>query len=385
MIRTLSLGLVSVALCVVIAGCGDRRHKFGQGAAPLNRDVLSVYQVLQRDYLYPQNIPPDPSAFATVSSLLAALNDPFTFELTPQQAAQSTSGTVQGQFGFSIARLSTFVYVNAIDPSGPAYLAGLRRNDVVRTLNALTLGPQTTDAEIAAQLAPANLPMTATAGPTVTRTITIARASFTSTSVEEQSIDATTHYVRIDHFVDTSIDPRGPTGELEAILKKFPSKTRWVVDMRWNSGGFLHRACEVTDLFAPSGRIVTIRDRNGTEFFSCDAVAGGAGEGKQVVVLQNKASASSSELVAAALRPLAGAKIAGEQSFGKGVSQRVYAYPDGGQLLVVGFQITDPLGGTWHVVGVTPDLTVTLDPVKLQDGKDSQLEAGLGLIGVTVP
>jgi carboxyl-terminal processing protease len=373
--------LILLVLLVLPACSDDRRARYGQAPATVNRDVLSVYNVLQTNYLYPDKIPKDPSAFATVTDLLNALNDPFTFELTPPQAARSTTGTVQGDFGFSIARLTTFVYVNTIDPSGPSFQAGLRRNDVVRTMNGLTITPTTTDAELVAAFAPSTMSITVTRGPTTTVTFNFARASFTSTSVEEQSVDATTHYVRIGHFVDTSIDPRGPTGELEKILQQNASKTRWILDLRWNSGGFLHRACEVSDFFATSGRIVTIRDRNGVVFFQCDATSGGTGEGKSLAVLQNGQSASSSELAAAALRALGGAKIVGEKSFGKGVSQRIFTYPDGGQLLVVGFELFDPNGASWHVTGITPDVTVPLDPQKLLDGRDSQLEAGLTAVG----
>lgn len=368
-------------LLLALPACSDGKRRFFQGPAPLTRDVSSVYALLKTNYLYPDKIPADPSAFATVDDLIKALNDPFTFELSPASAAQNTQGTVQGQFGFSIARLSTFVYVSAIDPAGPAYAAGLRRNDIVRSIGTLTLTPTTTDAELVSALAPQSITMTVTRGPATSLNLSLTRANFTSASVEEVSIDTLTHYVRIGHFVDTSVDPLGPTGELGAILNRNPTKTRWVIDLRWNTGGFLHRACEVADFFVPSGRLLTMKDKNGVTFFSFDAAAGGAGEGRSLVVLQNGQSASSSEVLAAAVRALVGAKIAGEKSFGKGVSQRVYAYPDGGQLLLVSFQLFDPLGGTWHTTGITPDATVALDPQKLQDGVDSQLEGALSLLG----
>lgn len=375
--------ILVVTLGLLLSACNDGRSKYYQTPATITRDVPSVYGVMQQYYLHPENLPPE-SQVSSVSSLIAALNDPFTFELSPPQAAQTTNGTNQGAYGLSVAHLSTFIYVNAVDPSGPAWQAGLRRNDVVRQIGTLVLTDTTTDTEIVNALAPQSLTMSVTRGPTPL-SFSMTRASFTSTSVEEESIDATTHYTRIDHFVETSVDPRGPTGELEKILQRNTQKTHWVLDLRWNTGGFLDRAAEIADLFIPNGRVLEMRDRTGAVVTFTDAVPGGPGEGKQLVVLVNALSASSSEVVTAAVRSLNAGKAVGDKTFGKGVSQRVFQYPDGGQLLLVSFQLFDANGSSWHGVGITPDVVQPLDPQKLLDGHDSQLEAALNVLGVPAP
>jgi carboxyl-terminal processing protease len=378
MVRSHGRFLVIGALLVLAAcGHGGSSTQISEAPIPINDDVTSVFNALQTYYLYPQNIPPSPAAFATVSSLVAALNDPFTFLITPPQAAQLTTGSVSGSFGLNVARLSTFVYVNAIDPSGPAWGAGLRRNDVITAVDGVAVTASLTDAEIANAFAPLNITVSAFRGPSTQLGVSLTRASFTTTSVEDESIDTLTHYVRIGEFVGSSINPGGPLGELQAILQKNPTQTRWVIDLRWDTGGFLLQAAQIADLFIPTGTILTLRDKTGFATSIFNAAPGSPYEGYSIVVLVNGQSASASEVLAQSLHVLRGVKLVGTQTFGKGVSQRVFQFPDGGQLLMVSFQMFDANNFTWQKIGLAPDVNVPLDPVQLQNGVDSQLQAAL--------
>ncbi len=379
MVRPHGRALVVAAL-VVLAACGRGGSSSGisQAPIPINDDVTSVFNALETYYLYPQNIPQNPSSFATVSSLVAALNDPFTFLLAPPQVAQLTTGSFSGSFGLNVARLSTFVYVNTIDPSGPAWGAGLRRNDVITAVDGVAVTASLTDTEITNAFAPMTITVSAFRGPGTQLGVSLTRATFTTTSVEDESIDALTHYVRIGEFVGASVNPTGPLGELQAILQKNPTQTRWVIDLRWDTGGFLLQASQIADLFIPTGTVLTLRDKNGFADTIYNASPGSPYEGYSLVVLVNGESASASEVLAQSLHVLKGVKLVGTQSFGKGVSQRVFSFPDGGELLMVSFKMFDANGFSWQGVGLTPDVVVPLDPVQLQNGVDSQLQAALG-------
>ena len=372
--------IVVVVSLVALAACGSKRSgsaQFGQAPASLDDDVPSVYQALETYYLYPQNIPANPSSFATVSSLVAALNDPFTFVLAPQQAAQSSQGSNQGVFGLGVAPLGTFVYVCSIDPSGPAWAAGLRRNDIILSVDGVTLTSSSSTSDIQNALAPSTVTVTLFRGSQAPLSLTMTRASFTTTAVEDESLDPLTHYVRIGEFVDASVNPQGPVGELAAILRRNPTQTRWVIDLRWDTGGYLDQAAQIADLFIASGAIVTLRDKNNDVFASYSASPGGPGDGFSLVVLVNGDSASASEVLADSLRVLKGVRLVGTQTFGKGVSQRVFAFPDGGELLMVSFRMYDANNFCWQGVGLTPDVVSPLDPTQLEGGQDSQLQAAL--------
>lgn len=95
-----------------------------------------------------------------------------------------------------------------------------------------------------------------------------------------------------------------------------------ILDLRFNPGGLLTSAIEVSDLFLTDGRIVSTRGRNIPER-TWDAVKEGTFEGFPMVILVNKYSASASEIVSACLQDHKRAIVIGERTWGKGSVQNV--------------------------------------------------------------
>ena len=101
-----------------------------------------------------------------------------------------------------------------------------------------------------------------------------------------------------------------------------------ILDLRFNPGGLLNSAIEVSNLFISSGRIVSTKGRNTPERV-WDAHKNGAFEGFPMVVLVNRYSASASEIVSACLQDHKRAVIMGERTWGKGSVQNVIELEDG--------------------------------------------------------
>ncbi|OVE80251.1 hypothetical protein BVY01_00520 [bacterium I07] len=118
-----------------------------------------------------------------------------------------------------------------------------------------------------------------------------------------------------------------------------------VLDLRNNGGGYLDAAVEVCDQFLPSGkRIVYTKGRvDGSfrEFFATDRATHPLAP---VVVLINRISASASEIVAGCLQDWDRGLILGETSFGKGLVQSQYRFPDGSALLMTTARYYTPSG-----------------------------------------
>src|SRR5262249_1468787 len=75
-----------------------------------------------------------------------------------------------------------------------------------------------------------------------------------------------------------------------------------------------------------------------------------------VVVLINGGSASSSEIVAAALQDIGRAVVVGSTSYGKGTVQTVLRLPNDGELTLTLAQLVAPAGYLSHDHGVVPNL-----------------------------
>lgn len=123
---------------------------------------------------------------------------------------------------------------------------------------------------------------------------------------------------------------RDTAAELQRVLTQLKSENMrgLILDLRFDPGGLLSAAIEVSDLFISQGRIVSTKGRNSPER-TWDAHKEGTFEGFPMVVLVNRLSASASEIVAACLQDHKRAVIVGERTWGKGSVQNVVELEDG--------------------------------------------------------
>jgi carboxyl-terminal processing protease len=90
-------------------------------------------------------------------------------------------------------------------------------------------------------------------------------------------------------------------------------------------------------------------------------------------------TASAAELLAAALRDGAGARLVGSRSAGKGVGQKALLLADGSGLSLTRFRILAPSGRSWHGAGLVPDLAA--EQPEGAPGEDAALRAAQALLG----
>lgn len=193
-------------------------------------------------------------------------------------------------------------------------------------------------------------------------------------------------YVRLIQFTDTT------SRELSTAISQMQAQglRGLILDLRFNPGGLLNEAVNVSDLFLNAGKIVSTRNRFG-EIDGIRSARPGSPLGDiPVVVLINQGSASASEIVSGALQDYASmdgrnrlnALILGERSFGKGSVQRVW--PLAGDMAAM--KLTTeyyllPSGRAIHrrpgdlVWGVQPDMEVDMLPSQVADALDIRQRA----------
>lgn len=132
-------------------------------------------------------------------------------------------------------------------------------------------------------------------------------------------------YVRVTRFTEKTVD------ELKTALAWLSERDcrGLVLDLRDDLGGLLESAVQVSDLFVPSGTIVSIRGREGEAGRTFTASGDAPYANWKMVVLVNHNTASASEIVAACLQDHGRAAIVGERTFGKGSVQDVIPLEDG--------------------------------------------------------
>ena len=135
-------------------------------------------------------------------------------------------------------------------------------------------------------------------------------------------------YIRLTAF------GRHTAGELRRVLRDLVEDDLGglVLDLRFNPGGLLSAAIEVSDLFIRSGRIVSTASRN-TPTRSWDARPAGTLPEFPLAILVNRHSASASEIVAACLQDHGRAVVVGDRTWGKGSVQNVVELEEGASAL----------------------------------------------------
>ncbi len=131
-------------------------------------------------------------------------------------------------------------------------------------------------------------------------------------------------YIRITSF------SRHTEEDLREAMRRLKEKglRALVIDLRFNPGGLLTSAVEISDMFISDGVIVSTRGRNTPENVRRASKAD-TFEGFPMAVLVNRYSASASEIVSACLQDHKRAKIIGERTWGKGSVQNIINLEEG--------------------------------------------------------
>ena len=121
-------------------------------------------------------------------------------------------------------------------------------------------------------------------------------------------------------------DYKSTTRDVRRLLEEFKTKNvdAVVVDLRWNGGGSLTEAVNMTGLFIDQGPVVQVKGSDGRTQPYKDPEPGLVWEGPLVVMI-NKFSASASEIFAGAIQDYGRGIVIGDQStHGKGTVQQLF-------------------------------------------------------------
>lgn len=209
------------------------------------------------------------------------------------------------------------------------------------------------------------------------------RSNIRIESVTSKMLDGDVGYVRISKFSEnTTTDLRRAVMRLRSDGMK-----ALVLDLRFNTGGLLREAIDVSDMFLDKGATIVstkgrLRNQNREYRAATDPLVR-----VPVFVLTNRGSASASEIVAGALQDHHVAVVlgpAGSNTYGKGSVQTIEALehsmeedkngnPRSSALRLTTARYYTPSGRTIHQLGITPDIGVPLP----QGHETELLERGL--------
>jgi carboxyl-terminal processing protease len=164
-------------------------------------------------------------------------------------------------------------------------------------------------------------------------------------------------------FIQINSFSRGTSDELLKSLSKLKYSSGVILDLRNNPGGLLEEALRVSQLFISNGIIVSYQVNGAEKLFKADNPKPISAP---VVVMINRNTASSAEIVASAFQDRNRGVIIGERSYGKGSVQEIVTLEDGSKLELTVARFVTPSGKIIDEVGVSPDREVSSREINMK-------------------
>lgn len=331
--RKLNISSVMIPVVLVagiICGIFIGGRVFSGKLSPEEEKIRMVMNLIKEQYVDEVNT--DSLLDMAIPEMLASL-DPHSVYI-PASELQVTNDDLESSFGgvgvmFQV--LNDTVNVIEVVAGGPAEAVGILPGDMILEADGKKLsgvnatsddvfstlrGKEGTKVKVKVKRHSSNKPLD----------FEITRGEIPSNSVDAvYMISDDTGYVKVSKFA------RNTYNEFFNALSnlQFKGASKFVVDLRGNSGGFMDQAIYMANEFLPEGRTIVYtkgRTKENETFAASDGT--GRFQDAQIIVLVNEYSASASEIFAGAIQDNDRGLVIGRRTFGKGLVQNQIALPD---------------------------------------------------------
>lgn len=147
-------------------------------------------------------------------------------------------------------------------------------------------------------------------------------------------------YIKLNRFSRTTMrEFRQALGDL-----KRQGMQHLILDLNYNSGGFLDVAIDLTDQFLDRDQLIVYTEGHSAPEQRFNSTSRGDFKAGKLVVLVNEGSASASEILAGAIQDWDRGLVIGRRTFGKGLVQRPFELPDGSAIRLTTARYHTPTG-----------------------------------------
>lgn len=299
------------------------------------------------DLYYVEDVDNDEIVAEAIKAMLKTL-DPHSSYSTPEETKEFTQ-PLEGKFsgiGIQFNMLEDTVYVIQTTNGGPSQKVGIMPGDrIVSANDTVIAGKKLKNSDILKTLrgpkgSVVDLKVKRGDSPDLIE-FRIVRDDIPVYSVEEAFMaDPTTGYISISRFAEDT------SKEVEKAIADLKSKgmRNLIIDLSNNGGGFLGSAFELASQFLPKGVPVVSTSGRATPAMQYDTEKRGNFLDGRLVIITNQYSASASEILSGAIQDNDRGLVVGRRTFGKGLVQRPFPFPDGSMIRLTTARYYTPSG-----------------------------------------
>jgi len=335
--------------------------------------------------------------YGAIAGLYKSMGDPYTVFFPPKENKEFEI-EVKGEFegvGMEIGIRKNILTVIAPLKDTPAEKAGIRAGDKILKIDDKETTDLTVDEAVGFIRGPHGTKVKLTIfrnGEDDTRVLEVERAVIKIPVVDTESnktvakVDGqpgketdlgNIFVIRLYNFGEES-----PMRFRNALREFVTSgKTKLILDLRNNPGGFLEAAVDIASWFLPQGEVV-VTEEFGQKADKIYHRSRGYNIFKNLpmIILINQGSASASEIVAGALRDHRIAKLVGEKTFGKGSVQEFLPLTKDTSVKITVAKWLTPKGDQINEKGLAPDVEVKIEKKEIEAKQDPQMERAVEIL-----
>ena len=326
------------------------------------RQFVIVMQLIQEHYVDKTDVAYEKLVYGAMNGMTGAL-DRFSSFIPPAEYDDMREET-EGEFG----GIGVFISVRdnrptviAPMPDSPGMKAGLQAKDqIVEVDGALTTDLPLPDAIRMIKGEPGTSVSLTVYRPETNQTfkVDIVRAIIEIQTIRRSEVlPGQIGYLLITQFSENTAD------ELRETLTQMRHDgiRGLIVDLRFNPGGLLTSAIDVSSMFVEHKKLIVFTEGNKrTKKQEYNSLPGEKLSDLPCVLLINEGSASAAEIVAGCLQDYNHAVVIGEKSFGKGSVQSIIELDDGSALRLTTSRYYTPSRRVIHGNGIEPDIIVDI-------------------------
>ena len=365
--RTAALVL---AFVVILVATAYGAYLYGRSQSPAglgeeDKKSLALYaealDTVRDDYVGREDIDPKKQTYGAIEGMLDTLGDEgHTRFLTPEERQEnrdSLSGSYVG-IGVTLESKDEEIVVESPIEGSPAKEAGVRAGDVVVAVGGESVRGEDLSEVVEKVRGPegTEVRLTVVRGGEE-RVFDLERTEIERPVASWAMIPGTdVALVALSSFSDDSAE------KLEGAFEDARSAgaRRFVLDLRNNPGGRLDQAVEIAGDFLRQGSVIYIREEASGKREKVYDEGGTPPTDEPLAVLVNDETASSSEILAGALRDNDRATVIGETTFGTGTVLSEFVLRDGSAILLGVAEWLTPDGDFIRETGIVPDEKVAL-------------------------